>query len=288
MKSDHRHELKTNELADWMAHLPEWVHQNRNSIIGVAALCLVAFAVYFWSFYRRNVVVVRNRTQLTNLLTQVPQQMSNIARAGTDQSYVLLPIANDLDEFAQTTSNDDMAALALIQRAVALRAELHYRLADVPREELTKRIAEAQASYQQALDRKPSNPALAAAAHFGLGLCEEEVGNFDKAAEVYRTVAQKPEYAGTAAQEAAAFRLKIMGDYETNLVFKPAPPKPAQATVPTVQIKPADANAPAVVRVPSDANAGPVVGPSIAPDANKAPSPANPPTTTDTNAPKNN
>src|SRR4030042_1051622 len=47
MKSDHRHELKTNELADWMAHTPEWGHQNRNSIIGVAAPGLGGFAVYF-------------------------------------------------------------------------------------------------------------------------------------------------------------------------------------------------------------------------------------------------
>ena len=89
----------------------------------------------------------------------------------------------DLQDFAQKSSNNDMAALALIQRGDALRAELHYRSErDQPRRAGHSRSAKAQASYQQALDRKPSSPSLAAAAQYGLGLCEEELGNFDKAA----------------------------------------------------------------------------------------------------------
>ena len=190
MKSDHRHELKTNELADWMAHFPEWAKQNRTNLILVAVVIIAAVAVYFWSFYRRDVVSVRNQARLTSLVTQVPQQISSIARAAmqnTEQSYVLLPIAQDLQEFAQSTSNDDMAALALIERAEALRAELHYRLADVSREELTKQIDQARVSYEQALDRKPS-AALAAAAEFGLGLCEEELGMSEKATEIQITL----------------------------------------------------------------------------------------------------
>ena len=34
MRSDHRHELKTNELADWIAHFPEWANKNRTSLVG--------------------------------------------------------------------------------------------------------------------------------------------------------------------------------------------------------------------------------------------------------------
>ncbi|MCL5282154.1 MAG: tetratricopeptide repeat protein [Planctomycetes bacterium] len=326
MRSDHRHELKTNELADWIMNFPDWANENRTSLIGAAAVILVALLIYFLSFYRQNIVSARNQERLTSLVTQVPQQMNRVANAATqntDESYALLPAAQDLQDFAAKSSNADMAALALIQRGAALRAEVHYRLAEVSREELATQIGKAKESYQQALDRKPSSPALAAAAQYGLGLCEEELGNFDQAAAIYREVAQKPEYAGTTAQAEAAYRLKIMDDFKTAVVFQPAPPKPApaQATAPSVQIKPGDgkASAPVVQIKPSDGKSPAVtvpVAPAPAGDAktnaapaapapssdtktNAAPAPAAPaptpapapapaPAKSDTNAPKSN
>ncbi len=295
MRSDHRHELKTNELADWIANFPDWANENRTSLIGAAAVILVALLIYFLSFYRQNVVSARNQVRLTNLVSQVPQQLNRVANAAmqnNDESYSLLPAAQDLQDFAAKSSNADMAALALIQRGATLRAEVHYRLAEVSREELATQIGKAKDSYQQALDRKPSNPALAAAAQYGLGLCEEELGNFDQAATIYREVAQKPQYAGTTAQAEAAFRLKIMDDYKTAVVFQPAPPKPAptQATAPTVQIKPGagKASAPVVQIKPSDGKSPavtiPVAPAPAAPAPAPAPAPAAPSGDTKTNA----
>jgi hypothetical protein len=282
------------------------VNENRTSIIGAAAVIGVALLIYFVSFYRSNVVSARNQVRLTNLVAQVPQQMNRVANAAmqnTDESYTLLPTAQDLLDFAQKSSNADMAALALIQRGAALRAEVHYRLNEVSREELATQIGKAKESYQQALDRKPSSPALAAAARYGLGLCEEELGSFDQAAAIYREVAEKADYAGTAAQAEAAYRLKIMDDYKTAVVFQPAPPKPVQATAPTVQIKPGDGKASApVIQLnpaggPSPAAPAPIgpVAPSSDTTTNAAPAPAAPaptpaptPAPSETNAPKSN
>jgi len=288
MKSDHRHELKSNELADWIANFPAWARENRNSLLAAGAIILVALLVYFWSFYRRDVASVRNRAQLTELVARVPQQMNQIASAAmqnNDETYRLVETRDELQSFAQKSSNDNMAALALIQRGAALRAEVHYRLAEVGRDELTAQIGKAQASYQEALDRKPSNPALAAAAHYGLGLCEEELGNFEKAAEIYRTVAAKAEYAGTPAQAAAAHRLKIMNDFRTEVVFAPAPPKPALPATPQVQLKPGDpkASAPTIQLAPGAAPAAPATPTETAP-ASQTPAPPQ----SDTNTPKSN
>jgi tetratricopeptide (TPR) repeat protein len=258
MKSEHRHELKTNELADWIAHFPQWAEENRNTLLMVAAIVVVAVVVYFWSYYRKNVVSVGRQTRLTSLLTQVQQKTNDVARAAmqnNDESFALLPIADDLQQFAQGTSDDNAAALALLQRGEALRAELHYRLADISADELDRQIAKARDSYQQALERAKANPTLAASAQFGLGLCEEELRHFDQAAQMYREVAQKPEYAGTVGQAAAAYRLTIMDDFKTPVVFKPAPPQPPQATqppMPTIQIRPGDGNAATVVPVPQN------------------------------------
>ena len=48
MDSEHRHELKTNELADWLGHLPDFLHNNAKTIIGVV-LIIAAAIVFFYS-----------------------------------------------------------------------------------------------------------------------------------------------------------------------------------------------------------------------------------------------
>jgi tetratricopeptide (TPR) repeat protein len=259
MKADHRHELKTNELADWLAHFPEWAKENRTNLIAAAAVILVAIAVYFVRFYRKDVVVVREHVQLTGLVGQVSSQKRSVAQAasqGTDQSIALVSIAQDLQDFAADSRDDRLAAMALIKRGEALRAELHYRLTDASKEELTKQIAQAQTSYQQALERASSSPALAATAQFGLGLCDEELGKFDEAKAAYRAVAENIEYDGTAAQAAAAHRLKTMDDYKGTVVFKPAPDPIASS--PTVQITPDALNPPISFEAPPGITVTPV------------------------------
>ena len=138
---------------------------------------------------------------------------------GEDQSYTLLTLAQELQEFALAVPQTDMAALALIERAKVLRTELHVRLMGVTRDERDQQMALAQESYQDALDHNPS-ASLAAIAHFGLGLCREELDEFDEAAKLYHEVVDNARYAGTTAQAAAAYRLKIMDDFRTDVVFK--------------------------------------------------------------------
>ena len=230
MKSDHRHELKTNELADWIAHLPEWVKENRSTLIATGVVLVVVLGVYFAKFYRKDTALVRQQMRLTTLVTQLPGQSESAAMAlsqGQDQSIAFTPIAESLESFAGTAKTDQMAALALLKRAEALRSELHYRLTPPSRDDVVKTITEAQTSYKDALERAKSSPALAAAAQFGLGLCQEELRNFDQAADIYRQVAEDAEYVGTTAQAAAAQRLTTMQDYRAEVVFKPAPPAPA-------------------------------------------------------------
>jgi hypothetical protein len=103
MRADHRHELKTNELADWLMHFPEWLQENRASLIGTAAVVVAVLAVYFWIFYERNFASARSQVRLTNLVTQLPRQKADIAQAMSkqgDQSYLLIDLAKDLQDFA--------------------------------------------------------------------------------------------------------------------------------------------------------------------------------------------
>jgi tetratricopeptide (TPR) repeat protein len=238
MKSDHRHELKTNELADWISHLPEWAKENLATIVIVAAVIVAAAAFYGWRLYSKNVVQAGEQTEFTNLLNQISSGKMQILQGqqsqGRDFSFVLLQPANNLQTFAEKTSHKRMAALALIKRAEALRAELHY--GNVEEQYLIKQTNLAKASYAEALDKCSTNPSLAASAKFGLGLCEEELGNFEQARQIYQDIAGNADFKNTLAAVRATRRLQTMADYQKNIVFKPAPKIPES----TAQTIPAD------------------------------------------------
>jgi len=228
MKSDHRHELKTNELAEWLGNLPEWTKENLLTIIIVVVVILVAGALYGWSLYSKNVVLAREQKNLTDLITQVSSSKIQIVQGrqsqGRDLSFILLQPANNLRNFALKTNHSQMAALALIKRAEALRAELHY---GSPEEQYSiKQTNLAKDSYAEALEKSPKNPTLAAAAKFGLGLCAEELGNIEQARQIYEDLAEKSEFENTIATVQAKRRLETMVDYEKKVVFMPAPKPP--------------------------------------------------------------
>jgi len=272
MKSDHRHELKTNELADWLSHLPEWTRQNLGTIILITAMLAAAAGIYIWRTHSRNVAQTQQHLEFTSLLNQFAGGKMQIVQAqsqGKDESFMLIQPANNLQSFAQRTKNDRMAALALIKRAEALRAELHY--GTVQKEYLISQTNLAKASYAEALQRCPDDPSLAAAAKLGLGLCEEELGNFEQARQIYQEVTANPDFEATVAVVQAGRRLATMADYQQEIVFKPSPTPPAAAAEPNeavraasspiVQINPTDTN------LPSDVNI--LGGISPAADANR-------------------
>lgn len=240
MKSEHRHELKTNELAEWLANLPEWTKEHLVAIISVSALIIAIAGVYMWMGYNKNVVHVRERIEFTRLLNQISVAKMQIRQAQEEQrdlSFTLLQPAKALEAFAQNTTNDRMAALALIKEAQALRAELLYGTAE--EQYFKEQINKAKAGYAEALEKSRGNPALAAAAEFGLGLCAEELGNFEEARQTYQDIVSNSDYEGTVTVAQAKRRLEIMDDYKEEIAFKPNPnPQPASASQPAINVQP--------------------------------------------------
>ena len=115
----------------------------------------------------------------------------------------------------------------------------------------------AKASYEKAIEKAGGDPTLTAKAKYGLGLCEEELGNFTEAEKIYQEIVSDKNLEGTVGYAEARHRLAIMSDYEQPVTFKPAPkpPEPAPAAIvppvpevnipmmlPATEQKPAEAN----------------------------------------------
>ena len=228
MKSEHRHELKTNELAEWIAHLPQWTRENLRTIIYVSVVAVLVIGSSFWYWRKRNVETVQRHLEFTGLIDKLSQNKLQILMAqprGVDASYMLIETAGALQTTAEGARDDSMAALALIKRAEALRAGLHYRQITVSQSEVQTVISGAKDAYVRALEKASANPSLKAMAEFGLGLCEEELGNFNGARRIYRDIVANSDFEGTTTVAKAKQRLETMADYQQKIVFR-ASPKP--------------------------------------------------------------
>ncbi len=239
MKAEHRHELKTNALALWLANLPTWAHQNLRMIIYVTVVVVLVLASFFYQRYQKTVVVTREQGDLTTLLSQLPQQKAYIAQRqtkGEDNAFTLLNLTDGLDGIAKTATNDAVAALALIKSAEIMRTEIQFRFGTVSQQDIATQIGKAKDVYNKALDKlkQNPNPSLEGTAKVGLGLCEEELGNADEARKLYEEVATGAAYEGTVPAITAKERLIAMSSFNEKLVLKPMPRPKVQMQVPAV------------------------------------------------------
>jgi tetratricopeptide (TPR) repeat protein len=224
--TEHRHELKTNELADWIIHLPDFLRRNWAQIIG---LTLIVIALLVIPIFRRtrNRATLTQQTETTQLIQKIAQEKVTAIRSQSTgilgaQSQLLV-VANSLEAVANKARNPYAAALALIKRGEALRADLHYQSGRVERPTVVAQINQAKKAYESAIEKAQGNSTLIAMARMGLGLCAEEVGNFDRAKEIYEQIAAGADFVGTVFPAQAQLRLDFMDDSRTKFVFVEAP-----------------------------------------------------------------
>lgn len=234
MKSEHRHELKTNELVEWLSNLPGWARRNRNTIIYLSVLVIVVVGLYVWKYYSENVIKVGQQQRLTQMILGIKQAEGAVLQArrqGQDLSYRLLDPADKLQTFARSTEDDEMAALALLKRGQALYIELIYRVGSVSDSDKQAALSRAVESYRRAIERSPEDPTLTGLARFGIGLCKLEIGDFEKARKHFTQITENPEMKHTTAYRMAKLRLATMDDSARKITFSSAPVRRPQEPV---------------------------------------------------------
>jgi tetratricopeptide (TPR) repeat protein len=223
MKSEHRHELQTNELAEFISKLPEYLKKNARTIL---AIVLIIVGAISWPILSKNkrASLVKEQIDTTNLIIQMERAKAESRDAGpTDFTGTFIVAATALEKAAGQAKNDATKALALIKRGQAFRMDLHYKGEEVEKEVVASHIKQARAAYKKAITAAKDHKTLTAMATFGLGLCAEEVGEYDKAAEIYKKIAANADFAGTVYPPRAEHRIAIMGDHTDKFIFAKAP-----------------------------------------------------------------
>ena len=228
MDTEHRHELKSNELASFLGNLPDFIRQYFNQIIGVL---LIVIAIVVIPLYKN----MHNRTNLAEeaaMTSQIRMALDSVGAAAQDTksenpTASLVASAEDLDEAAQTSKHDNLAAMALIKEAELLRAELHFSK-EVNADMISENMSKARTACEQALE-KTQLPTIRGMAELNLGLCDEEAGQYDNARQAYEKIIQNPDYAANGIAEQAQRRLEALADNSVKVTFVKGPEEEAPA-----------------------------------------------------------
>ena len=216
MDSQHRHELKTNELAEGLKHLPQLLKDNANTIIGVI---LIVGALITWPMFNKmsqqkdrseQVEMTQSIQILDRDIYAVLQAPAEDMQAQTEALNTLLVNADDLLNKASDIDNPTLAALARIKAAQAIRTELHLRK-EVDADMLERQVQKAEGAYQKAFE-VAETATIKAMAQFGLALCSEELGQIDQAADIYRQIVENESYKATVLPTQAQHRLDTLSD----------------------------------------------------------------------------
>ncbi len=248
MDAEHRHELKQNDLIEWITHFPEYARENYMQMIGVVLILLGLLSWLFWPSFKGSVdnSKLEKQARVTQALEQVFGSKRASVRDGAEASAVadsLLVTASNL-KFEAGQAKDPIAkALILIKRGEALRSELHYRSGMQDDAVAVSQIQQAMAAYDAAISSasgQTGGAGLVAMATYGLGLCSEEVGDFVKAEEIYKSIIANAEFEGTVFPTQAGNRIAALADNKGEVIFTKAPvvevPAAAPVEMPAVEI----------------------------------------------------
>lgn len=249
MDSEHRHELKTNELAESLAHLPELIKKNVNMIIGVI---LIIVGLITWPMFNKmnKKKEMAEQSEITQTIQRLEKDVYKVlqvpaedAQAKTEALNTLLINADALLDRASGIEKPDLAALAYIKAAQAIRTELHLR-PEVDADRLETQIQKAKDAYQKAFETADT-ATCKAMAQFGLGLCSEELGQTAQATEIYQQIIDEESYKPTVFPTLAQKRIDGVEDNVETFNF---------AKVPVIVEEPALETAePPIVVIPQEA-----------------------------------
>lgn len=241
MRAEDRHRLKTNELAQKLSELPEYLGKHSKTISIVLATAVVVCVVgYFWRS-AQNKAYLRQNEAFQELFPQIAQAQNNAATAAQDpkaqsetNSYTIDAILGTLANVSAKTQGTPLGMMALLQQADLKRSELYYSnrlLSDEERENICRT---AESLYNQILSQYPNYPQALGTAKLGLALVAEDRGDWEKAKAVYEDILAETDgkLAGTSFPLLAQKQLRRIDEIAISIEFPDIEPEPEEQKEP--------------------------------------------------------
>ncbi len=220
MKTERRHELRTNDLSAFLMDANDWLKRHSTQIGTVVVIVAVVLVAY--------ILVQRSRRSSTDAAWQTMQGLS-FAPAEAEGAFATL------DDLIADSPNRNFKMTALLRKAqnaitLALAREGGFR---------PKFLDEAEEAYQSLLEGYSDRMVVAATALRGLAIVEESRFAVDndlrhraKAEEYLKQLVNEPRFKGTPFQTEAARRLQEYDKiFQVVAMAEPEPEPPAPLEV---------------------------------------------------------
>ena len=240
MKAEERHRLKTNELAQSLSQIPQYISKHSNQILTIALIVLVITVGGLWA-YRSWAGGKQKRFEQLNLqlmrTTRMQMEALNQAFAQTQPTgeppppaspYDADAVASVLGNLSEESPGTPVAKTALLQQAEVIRSALFFSEQDITDEQKSQMLEQIKGIYELIRQQYPDDALAQGTAQMGLALVAEEQEQWDQASKIYEEViaAGQGNLAGTVYPLLARRRLDIMENFTTPIVFPLTPPVP--------------------------------------------------------------
>ena len=247
MKSDDRHKLKTNELADSLGDIPVFFREYGSRIAIVAVLAIaVVFGLWQWVANARasrqeqidslqSIMVNREKSQKQAVEQARLQADDSESEQVIDESTNVdsVELAMQLSQLAAKASDGPVGMMAILQEAQAIWSQIFFSAKPFSDAEKEQLCVQAEKVYQKLQSKYAQQPVAVASAQIGLGLIAENRGQWDHAREIYQKVIANKKLAGTLFPRQAQSRLDIIEYINRPVIFSAEPPEePAKAPQP--------------------------------------------------------
>ena len=255
MKSEHRHELQTNDLSKALMTFPDYLREyGGRAALGLAIVVLAVVLIV----QRRNHASVEGDRQLGELASAraVIQRVENatVTFQGTTTFDPTSPAVADAVRWLRDV-RENASDKALLAQALLAEGDLAWARANFPdvsaaatqpvpkpEKDRAELLADAKNAYQQVLSQYPDQRIPAAAARFGLAAVAEDAHDWDEARKQYETLKNDLD-AIPAYKRLAAMKLKALDDIRQPVLIGQVPEKLELPPLPSTQS--ATATAPA-------------------------------------------
>jgi hypothetical protein len=247
MKSEERHKLKSNELAQSIMELPDYFRKQGKkwiTLLVVVLVVLVGLTVFRSS---RLAAQEQRSSRLQNLVVEskkIQRQAIESAQSGAASDDFLVdsfddsagPLANELANLAQESSGKPVKKTALLQRARLLRSQLFYTNSPISPAKKQELLSQVESIYQSVLLNYSHDVIASGSAQIGLALVAEDRLQWDQARQAYQAILDEAEgkWSGTIFPSQASLRLQAIGELENEqeIIFQWVEELPVAETLP--------------------------------------------------------